>query len=62
MDKPGRMPAIIIASALFMIAAVMFGEGNKLLHQEKAPQNDTTVTQPSTEVPATAPVTAPITQ
>jgi len=36
LDKPGRMPVIMIASVLFMAAAVMFGEGNKQLQQEQA--------------------------
>lgn len=36
MDKPGRLPVAMIAAVLFMIAAVMFGEGNKQLQQEKA--------------------------
>ena len=36
MDKPGRLPVAMIAGVLFMIAAVLFGEGNKQLQQEKA--------------------------
>lgn len=36
MDKPGRLPVIMISAILFMAAAVMFGEGNKQLQQEKA--------------------------
>lgn len=36
MDKPGRMPIAFIVAILLMIAAVMFGEGNKQLQQEKA--------------------------
>jgi len=38
MDKPGRMPIAFIVAILFMISAVMFGEGNKQLAQEKAKQ------------------------
>ncbi len=38
MDKPGRLPVIAIAGAIFMAAAVMFGEGNKQLQAEKARQ------------------------
>ena len=38
MEKPGRMPIVFIATILFMIAAVMFGEGNKQLAEEKAKQ------------------------
>lgn len=36
MDKPGRLPVVMIAGILFMVSAVMFGEGNKQLQQEKA--------------------------
>lgn len=36
MDKPGRMPIAFVAAILFMISAVMFGEGNKQLQQEQA--------------------------
>jgi hypothetical protein len=54
MDKPGRMPVIIIASILFMAAAVMFGEGNKQLKQEQAQQTQQqSVQKPSAEVPVT---------
>jgi len=54
MDKPGRMPVIIIASVLFMAAAVMFGEGNKQLKQEQAQQaQQQSVQKPSAEVPVT---------
>ena len=54
MDKPGRMPVIIIASILFMCAAVMFGEGNKQLKQEQAQQTQQqSVQKPSAEVPVT---------
>ena len=48
MDKPGRMPIAFIAAILFMVAAVMFGEGNKELAQEKAKQS---VQKPGDEVP-----------
>lgn len=36
MDKPGRLPIVAIAGAIFMAGAVMFGEGNKQLQAEKA--------------------------
>ncbi|WP_445367362.1 hypothetical protein ACH5Y9_20260 [Methylomonas sp. BW4-1] len=36
MDKPGRLPIIAIAGAIFMAGAVMFGEGNKQKQQEQA--------------------------
>ena len=54
MDKPGRMPIVIIASILFMTAAVMFGEGNKQLKQEQAQQTQQQSAQtPAAEVPVT---------
>ena len=34
MDKPGRMPIILLSSVLFMIGAVMFGEANLAKQQE----------------------------
>ena len=46
MDKPSRMPIVIIVAVLFMVAAVMFGEGNKQLQLEKA---QATSQQPATE-------------
>ena len=36
LSQPGRLPAVVLAMAMFMAAAVMFGEGNKQLQQEKA--------------------------
>jgi len=52
MDKPGRMPIAFIAAILFMIAAVMFGEGNKQLAQEKAQlEKQQTTRSYDTEVP-----------
>lgn len=41
MEKPGRLPIVMIASVLFMAAAIMFGEGNKQLQQEKAQTSKT---------------------
>jgi hypothetical protein len=38
MDKPGRMPIMALAGALFMIAVVMFGEANRQNENEKARQ------------------------
>ena len=46
MDKPTRLPVAMIAAVLFMISAVMFGEGNKQLQQEKPRISNQ---QPSTE-------------
>ncbi len=52
MEKPGRLPIVMIAGVLFMIGAVMFGEGNKQLQQEKAQASkQQTVQQPGAEVP-----------
>ncbi len=51
-EKPGRMPIVVIAMALIMVAAIMFGEGNKQLQQEKAQlSKQQTTQQPSSEVP-----------
>lgn len=52
MDKPGRFPVVLIASVLFMAAAVMFGEGNKQLQQEKAQiSKQKAAEKPGSEVP-----------
>jgi len=52
MDKPSRMPIAFITAILIMIAAVMFGEGNKQLQQENAQQNKPQSTRSyDTEVP-----------
>ena len=65
MDKPGRMPIAVIASVLFMIGMVMFGEGNKQMQEEKAKQNRLQSLQ-SAETPVVAPtpvaatITAPV--
>lgn len=51
-EKPGRLPIVVIAMALFMVGAIMFGEGNKQLQQEKAQlSKQQTTQQPSSEVP-----------
>lgn len=46
MDQPGRMPIAIIATVLFMIGMVLFGEGNKTLQKEKQAQTQTQQLQP----------------
>ncbi|PPD33420.1 MAG: hypothetical protein CTY19_07835 [Methylomonas sp.] len=52
MDKPGRFPIAMIASILFMAAAVMFGEGNKQLQQERAQiSKQKAAENPGSEVP-----------
>ncbi len=38
MDKPGRIPIILLSSILFMIGAVMFGEANLAKQQATAKQ------------------------
>ena len=53
-DKPSRLPIIMLSSILFMVAAVMFGEGNKQLKQEKAQAAVQQSAQPVSEVPAPA--------
>lgn len=59
MDKPGRMPVAFIAAVLFMIGAIMFGEGNKQMQQEKALQTKPQAVQPSAEVPVPVPSALP---
>ena len=48
-DKPGRMPIIMIASVLFMIAMTLFGEGTKRKKEAEAVQTEQPAqpTQPS---------------
>lgn len=52
MDNPGRFPAIVLCSALFMVALTMFGEGNKQLQQEK--QQTAKTAQPLADTPPVA--------
>ncbi len=54
MEKPGRMPVAMISAVIFMIGAVMFGEGNKQMQQEKAQKNRQQIVQPVAEVPVPA--------
>ncbi|MDD1621792.1 MAG: hypothetical protein LUQ11_09945 [Methylococcaceae bacterium] len=52
MEKPGRLPIAMIAGVLFMIGAVMYGEGNKQLQAEKAQQSkQEAIQKPGSEVP-----------
>jgi undecaprenyl pyrophosphate phosphatase UppP len=52
MDKPGRLPIMAIAGAIFMAGAVMFGEGNKQKQQEQAAAAAAKPAQkPGSEVP-----------
>lgn len=61
MEKPGRLPVVTIAGAIFMIAAVLFGEGNKRLQLEKTQKSSVQSVQPVSEVPVPAAVApAPI--
>lgn len=39
-EKPGRMPIVMIAVALFMIAMVLFGEGTKRKQEALTAQNE----------------------
>ena len=50
-DKPTRLPIIMLSSVLFMAGSVMFGEGNKQLKQEKAQTSVSQPAAPSAEVP-----------
>lgn len=56
--NPTRLPIIMLSSVLFMTAAVMFGEGNKQLKQEKAQASVTQSAAPSSELPVVAPANA----
>lgn len=38
MDKPGRMPIIMLSIVLFMASATMFGEANRQKQEESAEQ------------------------
>jgi hypothetical protein len=69
MDKPGRLPILMIAVAIFMVGMVLYGEGNKQLQQEKARQSRLDALsahevpvaakpKPQAEVPTTTPSTA----
>lgn len=51
MEKPERWLIVAIAMVLFMIGAVLYGEGNKQLRQEKALQNTTQSSQPASDAP-----------
>lgn len=51
MEKPGRLPIIAIAGAIFMAGAILFGEGNKQLQQEKDQQSKEAAQKPGAEVP-----------
>lgn len=53
-DKPSRLPIIMLSGILFMVAAVMFGEGNKQLKQEKAATTTAAPATPASEVPVIA--------
>ncbi len=40
MDKPGRLPIIMLSTVLFMAAATMFGQANLEKHKELAKINE----------------------
>ncbi len=50
-DKPGRMPIIMIASALFMGGMILFGEGSKRKKEAEAVATE----QPAQPVQPAAP-------
>ncbi|WP_347988061.1 hypothetical protein [Methylomonas sp. AM2-LC] len=51
MDKPGRMPVIWLATALFMIGMVLNGEGRKKLKLETPPAVQSEQVKPISEIP-----------
>jgi hypothetical protein len=44
-DNPGRMPIIMLASVLFMIAVTLFGEGNRQKQEAMAAKENQEVAQ-----------------
>ncbi len=61
MDKPSRFAIAFIAAVIFMIGAVMFGEGNKQLKLEKAQQSKQQNGQSQDAVPVPATPATPAT-
>jgi hypothetical protein len=61
MEKPGRMPVVMISVVIFMISAVLYGEGNKQLQKEKEQLRKHEIQQPAPEtpVPASLPAQTP---
>ena len=61
MDQPGRMPIAMIAMVIFMIGAILFGEGNKQKQAQAAGQQAEQVQaqNPKADVPQTAVPPAP---
>lgn len=51
MEKGGRMAVLMIASIIFMVGMVMYGEGNKQLQQEKEMLSKQQIEKPLAEVP-----------
>lgn len=58
MEKPSRLGAIALAMVVFMIAAVMYGEGNRQLDQSNAARPGVSNVAPAADVPA-SPIPAP---
>ena len=54
MEKPIRMPIVILSAVLFMVAAVMFGEANKEKQMLAAKKTEQVVGKKSDEVPSVA--------
>ncbi len=54
LEKPGRMPIIILSAVLFMVGAVMFGEANQAKQESVETQNTETNQQKEDAVPTIA--------
>jgi len=52
MDKPSRMPVVLLSIILFMVSVVMFGEANKAKQQEQEITQLSTASE--TSVPSVA--------
>jgi hypothetical protein len=55
MEQPGRMPVTMLAMVIFMIAAILYGEGNKQLQHEREQLSKKQLEQPIAEVPVPTP-------
>ncbi len=51
METPSRIASIALSIAIFMIGAVLHGEGKLQLEQEKKQEARSKAIQPTTEVP-----------
>ena len=55
LKKPDRFSILIISTVFFMIAATLFGEGNRQAKLEKAPKEAVSQSPASPSVPVPAP-------